>query len=118
MGTFLNDRSNEYLPIVPAAGFVGRLSDLFAVIIEPAYAFVVGDRTVGLDGFLLTYGVRLSGTNFGVDLLLVRPFGVEEDNPFILGFPWLAVTYRTDGSSRTQEEMRPPEASSAIQRQF
>lgn len=95
---FINDSTTDFLPMVSSLGFLGHLSPLFSILLEPSYAFIVGDEVTGADGFLLSYGVRLSGANWGVDLTFIRPF-VEsfEDNPLIMGFPWVSFTYRTDG---------------------
>jgi hypothetical protein len=51
--------------------------------------------------FTMDYGVRLSGKNFGVDLTFIAPFATTAgtvSNPFVLGYPFVVFTYRTDGS--------------------
>jgi len=96
VGTFLNSESNVIVPITLAGGLVVHVSKVVKLLLEPAYALVFGS---GVDnqpeGFLLDYGLRLSGNHFGFDLAFIRPFA--QDNPFILGFPYLAFTYRTSG---------------------
>jgi len=99
--TFFNDATTDFLPIISSLGFVGRVSPLFAFLLEPLYTFIVGDEVTGADGFILNYGVRLSGQNFAVDLALMLPVLEDVDNPFIMGFPFVSFTYRTDGD-RTQ----------------
>ena len=55
----------------------------------------------GGGSFAFDYGVRFSGRNFGVDVTFLEPLASTTgsfDNPFILGYPFLAFTYRTDGT--------------------
>jgi hypothetical protein len=100
-GTFLNSESNVIIPITLAGGAVLHASNLVKFLVEPAYALVVGEGVTDQpEGFLIDYGVRLSGKNFGFDLAFLLPVGAGEDSPFILGVPWLALTYRTDGAAR------------------
>ncbi len=95
--TFFNDDIDDYFPVIASAGLSAHLSDLFSILVEPIYAFVIGDRTVGLDGFILNYGIRLSGDVWGLDITLIRPIGEDfNDSELILGVPWLSFTYRTD----------------------
>lgn len=99
VGTFINSESNKVVPITLGAGLVIQASSLVKLLIEPAYALGVGEGVEDQpEGFLLNYGVRLSGEHFGFDLAFLRPFGV--DSPLILGVPWVGFTYRTSGDAR------------------
>ncbi len=105
--------TSSYLPVLGAIGLVGRLSELVALYLEPAYMLVIGERDVfGVDGMLLTYGMRLSGTRWAVDVALLKPIGQDlaTGGPFLFGVPGLALTYRTDGSAR-RDGSAPPAAS-------
>jgi len=96
VGTLLNDKSNEVVPLYMAASAIVRLTDLVKIMVEPNYAVAVGGGKVeGPTGFLLNYGVRLSGRQFAFDLGFIKPFGADSDE-FILGFPLLTFTYRTN----------------------
>jgi hypothetical protein len=99
VGTFINSESNVVVPITLAGGLVVQASSLVKLLLEPAYALAVGKGVESQpEGFLLSYGLRLSGEHFGFDLAFIRPFGA--DSPFILGVPWVAFTYRTSGDKR------------------
>ncbi len=96
VGTFLNSESNVIVPITLGGGLVVHVSDLVKLLLEPAYALAVGSGVENQpEGFLLDYGVRLSGNHFGFDFAFIRPFATE--SPFILGIPYVAFTYRTSG---------------------
>ncbi|HSU40290.1 MAG TPA: hypothetical protein VLJ38_12010 [Polyangiaceae bacterium] len=96
VGTFLNNQSNEVIPITLAGGLIVHVSRVVKLLLEPAYALVVGSGVENQpEGFLLDYGLRLSGNHFGFDLAFIRPFAT--DSPFILGVPYVAFTYRTSG---------------------
>lgn len=99
VGTFINSESNTVVPITLAGGLVVQPSSLVKLLLEPAYALVIGEGVEDQpEGFLLNYGIRLSGEHFGFDLAFIRPFGA--DSPLILGVPWVAFTYRTSGDKR------------------
>jgi hypothetical protein len=99
VGTFINSASNQIVPITLGAGLVVHASELVKILVEPAYALALGEGVDDQpDGFLLNYGLRLSGERFGFDLAFIRPFGAG--SPFILGVPWVAFTYRTSGDKR------------------
>jgi len=99
VGTFLNSESNMIVPITLAGGLVVHASSLVKLLVEPAYAIAIGEGVEHQpEGFLLNYGLRLSGEHFGFDLAFIRPFGA--DIPLILGVPWVAFTYRTSGDTR------------------
>jgi hypothetical protein len=101
VGTFLNSESNAVVPITLAGGLVLHASSLVKFMVEPTYALGIGEGVEDQpEGFLLNYGIRLSGTHFGFDLAFLRPIGTGDDGPFILGVPWLALTYRTSGDAR------------------
>ncbi|MCB9652645.1 MAG: hypothetical protein H6729_00745 [Deltaproteobacteria bacterium] len=85
------------LPIALGAGLSYRLSDLFAIQLEPAYFVAVGTQKLEVDapdGMLLSYGVRLSGREWGLDLSMLRPIAEDVADELILGVPWISFTYR------------------------
>jgi hypothetical protein len=95
VGTFVNTESNTVVPITLAGGTVIQASDLVKFLVEPAYVLAVGEGVESQpEGFLLNYGIRLSGRQFGFDIAFLRPF-YDEDIPLIMGIPWVAFTYRT-----------------------
>ena len=95
---FVNDEGTDYLPVIGSAGLLARVGELVSVILEPSYALIVGeDDIAALDGFLITYGLRLGGSRVAVDLALVKPFGEDIDfGPFqIFGVPLVTFTWRS-----------------------
>jgi hypothetical protein len=73
---------------------------------EPAMVGALGTGSSNITSgafFAFDYGVRLSGKNFGVDITFIEPVAATTgtfNNPFILGYPFVAFTYRTDGDAR------------------
>lgn len=101
IGTFLNNQSNSILPIYGTAGLTIGTGTVVSILIEPGVLGVVGTGQFGggsASAGFIDYGIRLSGKNFGADIAFIRPF--TSGSPLILGVPWLALTYRTDGSDR------------------
>lgn len=95
---FVNDEGTEYMPLIGSAGLLARVSELVSVILEPSYALIVGEHDIAaIDGFLVTYGLRLGGSRVAVDLALVKPFGEDLDfGPFqIFGVPLVTFTWRS-----------------------
>ena len=92
------------VPLYGAVGFVANVSPLVSLLAEPSVVGVApGAGNTGGALFSIGYGVRLSGKNFGVDLTFVEPIATTEgsfENPFVLGYPFAAFTYRTDPSPR------------------
>jgi hypothetical protein len=109
VGTILTSGANEVLPIYGSAGFIFNVSKLVSILAEPATlgALGTGSSNVGAGAFfVLDYGVRIAGPNFGVDLTFIEPVATTSgsfDNPFILGYPFVAFTYRTDGDVKPRE---------------
>ena len=106
LGTILTSGVNEVLPIYGSAGFIVNLSKLVSLLAEPALlgALGTGATNIGAGAFFaVDYGVRLSTANFGVDLTFIEPVAATTggfSNPFILGYPFVVFTYRTDGDTR------------------
>jgi hypothetical protein len=106
--------TDQTLPLYGSLGLIVNVSPLVSLLAEPVLAGAVatGDNTSDGGGvFAFDYGVRLSGPKFGVDLTFVEPVALTSgtfDNPFILGYPFAAFTYRTDGT------LRPPQAVSSL----
>jgi hypothetical protein len=115
---FFNDDIGNNFPILFGLGIQGRLSDLVGLIAEPVFLGVLGETNDIASGVLAFYGIRLSGANFGVDLGLLKFFIEDIDDPFILGYPIVSFTYRTDGSAPAAAPMAPgtPTARELVQR--
>jgi hypothetical protein len=103
-GGFVSSESGDVLPVYGSAGFILHVSPLVSLLGEPAVATLIGRGTDRIDSdaiFFVDYGLRLAGKNFGVDLTFIAPVatasGSSDNNPFILGYPFVAFTYRTDG---------------------
>lgn len=98
-GTFVSSVSADFLPIYLGLGGIFRVSDVVSLLAEPSFLAAIGDGSFALaNGFLMNYGIRLGGRNWGVDLTLIRPFsGDLSDSALVLGIPWVTFTYRTDG---------------------
>lgn len=101
LAAFANNQMNDFLPLYGALGLSIRVSRLVSILLEPSYLFVLGNAgIVGINGVVVGAGLRLSGRNFGVDLTLMRGFGDAFDgvnDTLVLGLPFIAFTYRTDG---------------------
>jgi hypothetical protein len=114
VGTLLTSGANQALPIYGAIGGIFNVSKVISILAEPAMAGVLGTGAgnVGSGAFFeLDYGIRISGPNFGGDIAFLLPLattGGNFDNPFILGYPFVALTYRTDGDEK------PPPVRSAM----
>lgn len=83
--------------VLLSAGGLIRASDLVSLLIEPSYGLLLRDGNVDApEGFLLSYGVRLSGRQFGFDITFVRPFIEDISDELILGVPFVVASYRSD----------------------
>ncbi len=88
-------------PITGNIGIVARLVGVFSLLAEANFGGAIGSRGsfFGEGGAVLGYGVRFSQRNFGFDLTLIKPVYADRspsDDPFPIGVPWLAFTYRSD----------------------
>lgn len=110
LGTFVNDDLGDFVPFTFNLGVIGRVSELVAFLVEPIFLGVLGDETEVANGMLLNYGVRLSGEQWGLDVGFTKviPFEDSFDDPFILGWPIVSFTYRTEGNARGSAETAPP----------
>lgn len=108
VGTIITSGVNEVLPVYGSLGAIVNLSSLVSLLLEPAMVGAVGTGAGDVSNgavFAIDYGVRLAGPNFGVDLTFLEPVATTAgsfDNPFILGYPFIAATYRTDGDAVRQ----------------
>jgi hypothetical protein len=98
-----SDSTVGIYPVYGSLGLIANVSPLVSFLIEPALAGVVPTNNNGSGGagFLFSYGLRIAGPRFGVDLTMGKPVAVTGDsldNTFILGYPFVAFTYRTDGN--------------------
>ncbi len=106
------------LPLYASLGFIANVSPLVSLLAEPAIGGLVSTSVASSDGgavLVFDYGVRIAGPRFGVDLTLIEPVAVTPgsfDNPFVLGYPFVAFTYRSEGSAHPQSVsslgVRPP----------
>ena len=117
-GMLVSNADNSVFPVYGSVGLVEKVSSLVSLLVEPALFGVVQkapDHDVA--AMTLDYGVRLSRKNFGVDLTLIKPIaatGGLGDNPIIIGYPFVAFTYRSDGDTTPHA----PRAASAISPAF
>jgi hypothetical protein len=80
-----------------SAGAIIRASDLVALLIEPSYPVLLTDGDVDTpEGFLLSYGIRFSGKQFGLDITFARPFAEDISDELLLGIPFVVASYRSD----------------------
>jgi len=70
-------------------------------LLELDYAYGNDDSSGDGGGALLAnYGLRVSGRNWGLDAVFMRPLVPAIDLELLpLGIPGIAFTYRTDGSA-------------------
>jgi hypothetical protein len=83
--------------LVTSAGGVFRITDVFALLLEPTLGVPLAGEVVDEDtpaGLALSYGIRLSGSAFAVDLTFVRPFFGGLEDELALGLPFVVATYR------------------------
>jgi hypothetical protein len=97
-----SDSTSAVYPVYGSLGLIANVSPLVSFLIEPALLGAVPTSNgSGGAGFLFSYGLRIAGPRFGVDLAMGKPVAVTGDNldnTFILGYPFVAFTYRTDGN--------------------
>jgi hypothetical protein len=104
-GALITSGAKDVLPIYGALGAIVKVSSLVSLL--PALLGALGTGSGNVDSgafFFLDYGVRLSGKNFGVDLTVIKPLAMTTgtfNDPFILGYPYVVFTYRTDGDRKT-----------------
>jgi hypothetical protein len=108
-GTIAASGTGGGVPIYGAVGVIGNVSSVVSLLAETAAAGMAGESsssgygTGNAAGLALDYGVRLSGKNFGADLTFVAPVVSTSgpvNNPFVLGYPFVVFTYRTDGTAK------------------
>lgn len=88
---------NQGTIVLLSAGGLFRASELVSLMLEPSYGLLLQDGEVNTpEGFLLSYGVRLSGRQFGFDITFVRPFAEGISDELILGVPFVVASYRSD----------------------
>jgi hypothetical protein len=93
---FSRESSGEAVPFVAAASGVFRLGRRVKLVVEADTGFVLGEIDAAADGFLGWYGVRFTSPAIGVDVGFFKPiiFDSDYDDPFILGFPFVSLSYR------------------------
>jgi hypothetical protein len=99
---FALGESQSLVPIYFGGSLVQRLSEHVKLSVEVDSGGWLGSGTesTGLaNGALVTYGVRFFGHDIAVDVGLIRPFIFYKDvnNPFVLGYPMVAFSYRWGG---------------------
>jgi hypothetical protein len=96
---FSQDFQNGHL-VTYGAGLIQRLGDHVKLLVEVGSAMSAtneGDASNGVDhlpGLVLNYGVRFHGSKLAADVGFIRPIVDGIDDPFILGIPFLNVSYR------------------------
>jgi hypothetical protein len=96
--------TDHTLPAYGSLGLIVNVSPLVSLLAEPAIGGGISTNGSSENsGALLVfdYGVRIAGPRFGVDLTFIEPVAITSgdlDNPFILGYPFVAFTYRTEGT--------------------
>jgi hypothetical protein len=94
-GTLLTDQPNALVPVYFAGGLLVHVTNVFKLMVEPNYTLAIGNgRVDGPSGFLLNYGLRLSGNQFGFDLAFIKPLGGDSAG-LVMGVPMVSFTYRT-----------------------
>src|SRR5262249_4019193 len=102
---FGSDTKN--LPLYFSRGVTLRASSLVSLLVEPALV-TSGERSSSRSSLgVFSYGLRLSGKQWGVDITFVRP--LQDDTTLVMGVPWLSFTYRTDSAvDRARAEIHAP----------
>jgi hypothetical protein len=90
----LEENANALLAV--GGGLILSASDVVALLFEPVYWSTVGSESNEEGQTVLAYGFRLSGARFGADIAFVRPLGEDAPDQFLMGNPFVAVTYRSD----------------------
>lgn len=88
------DNGNQF-PVLLSGSVVGRLNKHVKLVGEIDTGFVPGEDFENV--YLGWYGVRFTSGTIAGDIGFVRPFGAEfdeDDNPLVLGLPWINFTYR------------------------
>lgn len=86
--------------VIYGAGLVQRLTSHVKLLVEVGSALAVNggpqatDRVDNLPGVVLSYGVRFHGDKLAADVGFIKPVVDGLDDPFILGLPFLNVSYR------------------------
>jgi hypothetical protein len=86
--------ANSSIPFIASGAAVFKVARLVRLVFEADTGFILGDITEDVEGFLGWYGVRFTSRSIGVDLGFVKPFGLEDDGPLVLGVPFVSFTYR------------------------
>jgi hypothetical protein len=91
---FTQGQSGHSTPLFYGASALLRLTRSIKLVVEADSATVLGDGT-GIDGGLITYGVRFYGKELAADVGFAKPFqGMGDRDSFGLGLPVFSLTYR------------------------
>ena len=83
------------VPFFGGVSLAYRVAGHVKLLVEADSGFVAGELSAAADGFLLSYGVRFTSKNIGVDLALVKPiYDGSGDDELLLGVPFISFTYR------------------------
>ena len=93
---FSRESSGEAVPFIASGSAAFRLGRRVKLVVEADTGFVLGEIDAAADGFLGFYGVRFTSSAIGVDVGFLKPviFDSDYEDPFILGFPLVSLTYR------------------------
>ena len=97
--SFASETDDDSRLVTYAGSLVHKVSRRVKLMAELASGTIF-DRGESTDmpGFLFTYGLRFAGPEFAADVGFARPVitddDIDDDNPFVLGYPVLTFTYR------------------------
>jgi hypothetical protein len=73
---------------------VGRHVKLLGEVTSAAGGTTGSNDLENLDGVLVGYGVRFHTNSIAADVGFLRPFGTGDDSEFLVGLPFVNVSYR------------------------
>jgi hypothetical protein len=109
---YTSSDQESFVPVLGTISVIAGISRLVSFLAEPSVLALHTNRN-GDGGAVLgiSYGFRIAGPRFGVDLTMVAPVAFtngDTDTGSILGYPFVAFTYRTEGKVPL-----PPESSAS-----
>ena len=85
---------NSTVPFVAAASAAFKVGRHVKFMLEADTAFLMGDVQQTANGFLGWYGARFTSKYVGVDLGFMKPICEDCGDGLVMGFPFVAFTYR------------------------
>jgi hypothetical protein len=90
---FMKGQNASTTPLFYGASAVVRVTRRVKLLLEADSATVIGEGE-GIDGGLVTYGIRFVGRELAGDIGFAKPFQNDSEDQFILGIPVFTLTYR------------------------